>query len=212
VQILSLRHLLCAAVVFIAADASASKAIMINQTSRTPLFDGRCGDGEWQGATRIQLPAEAAVYLMHDQHSLFVCAKAKDNDYTVIDLYIEDAKTGHLHNLHASAQLGERLFTENAWSESEFWNHKDWSAFWVPYAGNEDTENGLRTRFLKGSHREVQVLRSKFPGNTWNMMIGVSGLHHEGKYGAEFFHPESAVDTDASTWARFSFAGEEGAR
>lgn len=66
------------------------------------------------------------------------------------------AQTGHLHNLHASAQLGERLLTEKQWSETEYWNLKDWGGFCVPFAGNEESEDGSRTRFLKASHRELQ--------------------------------------------------------
>ena len=202
--------LLLSATSVFAADANASATIAVNQTKQAPLFDGRCGDDEWQGATQIELPAQVSVYLMHDKDSLFVCAKGKANDYTVIDLYIEDAATGHLYNLHASAQLGERVLTDKEWSESEFWNHKDWSGFWVPYAGDEETDKGTRTKFLQGSHREVHVLRKKFVGNTWNMMIGVSAINHEGKYGAEFFYPENAVDTDRSTWGKFSFLDNKG--
>ena len=197
--------LLSATLLFAAADANASETIAIKQTNTAPLFDCRWGKDEWQAATKIELPAQVSIYLMHDKDSLFVCAKGKAEDYTVIDLYIEHAETGHLHNLHASAQLGERLLTDKEWSESEFWNLEDWGGFWVPYAGNEETEDGKRTKFLKGSHREIQVLRKKFAANTWNMMIGVSAVNHEGKYGAEFFYPEGAVDTDKSTWEKFSF-------
>ncbi len=211
-QTLSPVLLLIAIQLFAAADASASEPIAINQTNKAPLLDGRCGIEEWQAATKVELPAQVSVYLMHDADSLFVCAKGKAEDYTVIDLYIEHAETGHLHNLHASAQLGERLRTDREWSESEFWNLEDWGGFWVPYAGNEETEDGTRTRFLKGSHREIQVLRRKFAGNAWNMMIGVSAVHHEGKYGAEFFFPEGAVDTNASTWGAFAFSDSKGVK
>lgn len=213
-QTFSPRFLLAASLIFaIAAEINASETISINQTNKAPLFDGRCGDDEWQAATTIELPAQVSVYLMHDKHSLFVCVKGKAEDYTVIDLYIADAETGHLYNLHASAQLSERLLADTEWGESEFWNHKDWSGFWVPYAGQEDAEDGTRTKFLEGSHREVQVLRRKFVGNTWNMMIGVSAINHEGTYGAELSYPENAINTDKSTWGKFSFTececGEE---
>lgn len=211
----SLILVLSATLFFAATDAIAAGTIVINQTSKAPLFDGRCSDDEWQAATKIELPAQVSIYLMHDEDSLFVCARGKPEDYTVIDIYIEHAETGHLHNLHASAQLAERTLTDEEWSESSFWNLEDWGGFWVPYAGNEEVEGEMRTRFLKGSDREIQVLRRKFPGNHWNLMIGVSGVHHEGAYGAEFSHPEGAVDTDGSTWGRFSFSqsesGKEGA-
>jgi hypothetical protein len=205
-QNLSKLLLLSASLSFVATEANASETIVINPTNKAPLFDGRCGKDEWQAATKIELPAQASVFLMHDKDSLYVCAKGKAEDYAVIDLYIEHAETGHLYNLHASAQLGERILTDKEWSEHEsWWNHKDWSGFWVPYAGIEDTENGKRPKFLKGSHREVQVLRKKFVGNTWNIMIGVSAINHEGN-SAEFFFPEKAVDTDKSTWMKFSFS------
>jgi hypothetical protein len=187
-------------------EAYASDHIAINTTNKAPLFDGRCDQSEWATATKFTLPAEIDVYLMHDERSLFICAKGKMEDYTVLDLYIENEESGQLYNLHASAQLQERLLTDSGWTKPGFWNNKDWSGFWVPYAGEEDTEQGTRTKFLEGSDREIQVLRKKFVGNTWNMMIRVSGVYHEGKYGAEFFYPKKAVDTDKLSWRKFSFS------
>lgn len=190
---------------FAAVGANAAEVITINLTNKAPLFDGSCDDSEWASATKISLPAQAFIYLMHDKHSVYVCAKGKAEDYATIDLYIEHAKTGYLHNLHASAQLGERLLTEKEWGESRRWDLKDWGGFWVPYAGYEDTEKGgRRPKFLKGSHREIQVLRKKFVGNTWKMMIGVSAINHEGE-SHTFLYPEKAVDVDTSTWKVFSF-------
>ena len=192
-------------ILFVATEGNAYEIITINSTNKAPLFDGRCDKDEWQSATKFELPAQASIYLMHDKYSLYVCAKGKAEDYTVIDIYIENTETGYLHNLHASAQLGERLFKGKEWSKSERWNLKDWSGFWVPYAGIDDSEDGKRTKFLKGSHREMQVLRKKFVGETWNMMISVSSIYHEEGI-TTFSYPEKAVDTDKSTWAKFSFS------
>lgn len=191
---------------FITSQANATEPIAINPTNKAPLFDGNCGEKEWQSATKIKLPAQASIYLMHDKDSFYACAKGKAEDYAVIDLYIEHVETGHLHNLHASAQLGERILTDKEWGESQRWNLKDWSGFWVPYAGYEDTENGgRRPKFLKGTHREIQVLRKKFTGNIWNMMIGVSAINYEGE-SRTFVYPEKAVDSETSTWKMFSFS------
>ncbi|MFT4927116.1 MAG: hypothetical protein ACI8WB_003222 [Phenylobacterium sp.] len=187
-------------------SANASESTAIKLTTKAPLFDGRCREDEWQSATKITLPAQAAIYLMHDKDSLYVCAKGKAEDYTVIDIYIEHSETGLLHNLHASAQLGEKRLKGKEWGESQRWNLKDWGGFWVPYAGYEDTEDGgRRPKFLKGSDREIQILRKKFPGNVWKIMVGVSAIHHEGKSQA-FFYPQKAIDTDSSTWKMFSFS------
>ncbi len=182
-----------------------SEAIIINATNKTPLFDGRCDKDEWQSAIKFELPAQTAVYLMHDSHSLYVCAKGKAEDYAVIDIYVEHAKTGYLHKLHASAQLGERIFKGKEWSKADRWNLKDWSGFWVPYAGRVESEDGLKPNFLKGSHREMQILRKKFPGDTWNMMIGVSGVYVEEEM-TGFTLPAKAIATDSATWAKFSFS------
>jgi len=189
----------------VATQANASDTITINATNNAPLFDGRCDEDEWKSAIKFELPAKTSVYLMHDNDSLFVCAKGKTDDYTVIDIYIEDAKTSYLHNLHASAQLGERIFKGKEWSKPDRWNLKDWSGFWVPYAGRVESEDGLKPTFLKGSHREMQILRKKFTGDTWNIMINVSGIYHNEK-STEFSYPGKAVDTDSSTWAQFSFS------
>jgi hypothetical protein len=132
-------------------NAIASSNVSINLTTSTPLFDGRCNKEEWQSATKIELPAGTAIYLMHNQDSLFVCAKGKVDDYTVLDIYIENTLTGNLHNLHASAQLSENLFSHNQWGEPERWNLKDWGGLWVPYAGQEDYDGGKRPKFLKGT-------------------------------------------------------------
>ncbi len=201
---------LAAVCLLAAANTCAAANIVAKRVDTAPLFDGRCGDEEWRGTTRIELPAQVSVLLMHDGRSLFVCAQGKANDYTVIDLYIKNEATGQLHNLHASAQLSERLYSGEQWSESEFWNHRDWSAFWVPYAGQTESEAGSRSKFLQGSHREVQVLRRKFAGESWKLMIGVSAVNHDGEYGAEFRFPENAVDSDESTWAELSFATSPG--
>ena len=189
----------------LATEGNASEIITINSTNKAPLFDGRCDKDEWKSATKFELPAQASVYLMHDKYSLYVCAKGKAEDYTVIDIYIENSETGHLHNLHASAQLGERLFKGKEWSKPDRWNLKDWSGFWVPYAGIDDSEDGKRPKFLKGSHREMQVLRKKFVGETWNIMVSVSSIYNEEGF-TTFSYPEKAVDIDKSTWAKFSFS------
>lgn len=188
-----------------ASDGKVSKIITINATNQAPLFDGRCDKDEWQSAIKFELPAQTAVYLMHDNHSLYVCAKGKAEDYAVIDIYVEHAKTEVLHKLHASAQLGERIFNGKEWSQPDRWNLKGWSGFWVPYAGRVESEDGLRPKFLKGSHREIQILRKKFPGDTWNMMIGISGVNKGGD-STEFSYPEKAVGTDSTTWAKFYFS------
>jgi len=98
-----------------------------------------------------------------------------------IDILIEDVNTGYLHKFHASAQLGERIYNGKNWSEPDRWNLSGWSGFLVPYAGRVESEDRLKPNFLKDSHREMQILRKKFSGDNWNMMIIVNGIYFPGK-------------------------------
>lgn len=200
-----LKLLLSTYLLVVAIKANASETITINPTNKAALLDGRCGNDEWEAATKIELPAQASIYLMHDKDYFYLCAKGKAEDHTVLDLYIEHEETGHLHHFHLSAQMGERVRTDKGWSESATWDIKDYAGFWVPYYGLEDPENNKGPKFARGTHRQIQVLRKKFAGHSWNMMIGVGAIRHEGK-GVEFFYPPKAVDKDKSTWRKFSFS------
>jgi hypothetical protein len=51
----------------------------------------------------------------------------------------------------------------------------------------------------------MQILRKKFPGDTWNMMISIGGVY-QGEKSTSFSYPDKAVDTDKSTWVKFSFS------
>lgn len=185
--------------------ANAVDHVNINATETPGLLDGRCGNDEWDAATKIELPAQAAVYLMRDEDNFYICAKAKPEDHTVLDLYIEHPETGNLHHFHLSAQMWESVKTDEGWSKSGTWNLKDYAGFWVPYFGLEDPENRARPKFARGTHRQVQIRRSKFPGETWKMMIGLSAIWDEDKR-VELFYPKNALDTDTATWGTFSFS------
>lgn len=143
---------------------------------------------------------------MYDEDYFYFCACGKAEDYTILDLYIEHPETKRLHKFHLSAQMGEAILTDNGWEPaSGKWELKDYAGFWVPYNGLADPENRVDPKFAKGTHRQMQISRKKFAGNTWNMMFGVGGIRHEGN-GAQFFYPEKAVDNDKTTWKKFSFS------
>lgn len=190
------------------AQKNADKAleiISINKTNKTVLLDGRCGNDEWDAATKIDLPGEASIYFMYDEEYFYFGAKGKAEDYTILDLYIENAETGRLHKFHLSAQMGEAVLTDGEWkNESGKWNLIDYAGFWVPYNGLEDVEKRIGPKFAQGTHRQMQISRKKFPGNIWKMMIGLGGISHDGD--GRLFYPENGVGDDKSTWGEFSFS------
>ncbi len=181
------------------------KPIVVNATNKAGLLDGSCGNDEWEAATKIDLPGQASIYFMHDKDYFYFCASGKAEDHTVLDLYIENTGTGKLHKFHLSAQMGESILTDNEWKPAAGkWELKDYAGFWVPYNGLADPENRIDPKFAKGTHRQMQISRKKFAGNTWNMMISLSGVNHNGE--GPIKHPENASDDNKSTWAKFSFS------
>lgn len=184
--------------------ATSSESVSLNSTKEAALLDGRCGGDEWEAATKIDLPQRASILLMYDQNSLFICAKHDDGALTVLDLYVEHGETGDLHHFHLSAQMGEQVYSDGEWSESATWELKDYAGFWVPYFGSEETEDGIRPKFHRSSDRQVQILRRKFHGDTWNMMFALS-ISRDGEW-VESRYPANALDTDPSTWSRISFS------
>ncbi|WP_066959460.1 hypothetical protein [Microbulbifer sp. Q7] len=195
-----------AVLIFFYISSNASAAISINSTGKSALLDGRCGNDEWDVATKLELPAQVAIYLMKDDNYFYICARAKEEDITVLDLYIENPETNRLHKFHLSAQMGEKVLTENGWERvSGKWDLKNYAGFWVPFSGLEEPENRKGPIWAKGTHRQVQVSRNKFPGNIWNMMFGISAIYQEGER-AEFLYPKNAVSTDPTSWAQFSFS------
>lgn len=181
------------------------ETIAINPTDKAGLLDGSCGNDEWDAATKIELPGQAAIYVMHDKDYFYFCASGKAEDYTVLDLYIENSETDRLHKFHLSAQMGESILTGDVWEPaSGKWKLQGYAGFWVPYSGLEDVENRKGPIFERGTHRQMQISRKKFADNTWNMMIGLSGIRHEGE--GPLFYPENATGNDKSTWRKFSFS------
>ena len=184
-------------------EAKVPESTLIYQTDTPALLDGRCGNDEWEVATKITHPASATVYLMHDHQYFYICAKGNEGELTVLDLYIQNTETEKLHKFHLSAQMGEAIFENNDWKNIGTWQLEDWAGFWVPYFGTRDTENGKAPKFYSDAHRQVQVARSKFPGDTWKMMFTVS-IRRDGNW-LNILLPEKAIDNDATKWRTFRF-------
>ncbi|MEM1132763.1 MAG: hypothetical protein AAGH53_07495 [Pseudomonadota bacterium] len=187
-----------------AATAVASEPIMVNSTEEAALLDGRCGGDEWDAATEIALSSDVSLLLMHDKNSLYICGKAKDGEPTAMDLYVENTETGKLHRIHLSAQMGESIYDGSEWIDSGAWELEDFAGFWTPFFGFQENENGGRPRFYRGSHKQVQILRKKFPGNSWKMRYNLA-VGREGRW-VEHHFPEDSVDSDTSTWTDFVFS------
>lgn len=186
------------------AIASESEIIEINITNESALLDGRCGGDEWDTATKLNLPSGVTIFLMQDVKYFYICTKGKPEDINVLDLYIESAETKQPYKYHLSAQMGESILTENGWeSTADKGVRNGYAGLWVPYSGLKDPENRKNPTFERGSHRQVQIKREKFPGENWNMMFSVSGIKQNEEW-TKYAYPANAEPEDTSSWATFS--------
>lgn len=188
-----------------AVTANPSERFIVNSTNESPLLDGRCGNDDWEPATSIQLPADVTIFLMHDKKYFYICVKGKAEDINVLDLYVESADIGQPHKYHLSAQMGENKLTENGWESTSAQGVRNgYAGLWVPYSGLKDPENRKNPTFERGTHRQVQIARDKFPGNTWHMMFTVSAIKHNDAW-SEFTFPENGDPEDTLSWGTFTF-------
>jgi|GEM_PF-6692371 len=115
-----------------------------------------------------------------------------------LDLYIQDAQ-GALHDLHISAQTGERTRTAEGWPEwTAFGQHQGWYA--PPYAFSgfkADASGARRIVFAAQPSRELQFFKARFGPGPWRIMVEAQSMVPE----AEIVrYPAKSSPDDPATW------------
>lgn len=185
-----MRHLMPIALLALAAAAPAP----IKADKAGPiLVDGSCDDAGWARAKAYELGHGATLRIAANADFLFLCVAPPAGSYSTVDVYLRDAD-GRLHNLHASAQLGERVKDAAGWPDYDWWNNRDWYANPVEFTGMREG----RAQFRTSRGREMQIARRKFPGGSWALMLEVRAL---GAANAEAVFPAGAKESHPATWA-----------
>lgn len=169
-----------------AAPISADKASAI-------LVDGKCTDATWRRARSHDMGQGATVKFAADRDFVWLCIIPPPESFGSVDVYLRDT-AGALHNLHSSAQLGERLRGADGWPGWTWWNNRDWYGNPVYTYRKRDGEFGFRP----SEGREMQIARSRFPGRTWTLMIDLQAI---GPNNVQTMFPAGAKVDDPSTWA-----------
>lgn len=164
------------------------------------LVDGACTDRTWQAARAYTLAHGASVRFAANRDFLYICVTPPAESYANVDLYLRHA--GGIDNLHASAQLGERMKGAAGWPDYQWWNHRGWAANWTPYTGMRLEGERPRVRFGFVPGREFQIARNKYPGRTLDLMVHVHELATPAGLTGEAFFPAGARDDDPRSWAR----------
>jgi hypothetical protein len=144
---------------------------------RPLLIDGIFSPGEWDDALKIQIRPDLQLLLKKNSGFVFLGLKYSPFTLSVVDLFISpDDKT--VHQLHVSAQLGERLLAGVAGMESPFiWGAtSDWYANEIRWDAQKaealmkegkDAGAAQKAALYRYEGFEFQIRQSKFGTDQW---------------------------------------------
>jgi hypothetical protein len=169
------------------------------------LLDGRCDRAEWDLAATTALDAGHVLLAQHDARHVYLCIRVPADSHGTLDLYLQAAGAPALHNLHASAQVGERVRGADGWPEYTWWNHRGWYSPAVPFTGIERDGERSRAEFATGVPREVQIEKARFGAGPWRVLFVVGGRRDASGAWAPLRWPPAGDENDPAGWAELSF-------
>jgi hypothetical protein len=166
-----------------------SPGIQAQEVARVPetdgppvLLDGTFSPGEWADAVSIDAGV-VGLFLKQEKGHVLLGVRCRGLTSPVVDLYVEPLG-GEIHQLHASAQLGERTVPSDGsepppftWGRSPFWyaNEVRWDEGRRRQLINEGMEAGeaqMETLFPYDGF-EFQIRRDKFGAAQWRVRLEV---------------------------------------
>lgn len=129
------------------------------------LADGRCDTAEYAKAARERLSDAVELLALRYGEFVALCLRYTPAQANGVDLYIADGH-GRLHNLHASAMLGQRERGADGWPDWTWWNNRDWSA-------NPVRPRDFRTLAFEPSEATEFVVRRTAFAAPWRIRIDV---------------------------------------
>lgn len=134
------------------------------------LLDGLFSPGEWDDALRLRIDPKANLLIKTKKGHLFIGIKCTDLKIPVADIYLA-TENRPIYQLHASAQLGERVLSEEHGSENDppfHWGDtRDW------YANEVRWNNSTLTSIMEteGISREEAFSRAVYPYEGFEFQI-----------------------------------------
>lgn len=182
------------------ADPVAAQAMRIQAAAAGPLLlDGRCDEAAWTKAVLAPLDEALTLSAVTDRDSVTLCWRFPVQTLA-LDLYIEDAQGG-LHDLHISAQTGERTRTAQGWPDwTGFGQHRGWYGPPFPFGGFRTDETGARRPvFTPQASRELQLTKARFGPGPWRVMVETQVMAPGAQVAR---YPAGASPDDPATWGR----------
>ena len=178
------RHLVCAALAIPAAVAAprlpaqtipATSVVTVPTGGPTPvLLDGQLTPGEWDDARTVRLTDSLRLLLKQVHGHVFLAVAPGGRVPRGIDIFLADS-TGRVHQLHASAQIGERALEDTLWTDAtpawRWGNHVDWMANEAKVDATQPADRPFAARLFPADATEFQIRRSRFPGTRWRLRV-----------------------------------------
>ena len=181
----------------------ATTILTANASSAPLLLDARCDRAEYRDAARHDFGGGVTLLARHDADFVTLCLTLPSDSLGTMDLYIQ-GRDGALHNLHVSAQLGERTRSTAGWPAWNFGNQRRWYGPAVAFRGFAVGDDGQRrVDFAPSVGREIQIERARFGPGPWRVRFEVRALGAD-RNGAVIF-PAGSTDSDPAGWAQFDF-------
>lgn len=166
------------------------------------LLDGRCEADEWAGAARHRIGDAITLMLQQDARFLHVCVISPDESMNTLDIYLRAADRPALVNLHASAQVGQRVRGPDGWPDYQWWNHEGWYSPAVPFIGLQRDGERVRPQFKSGVPREMQIDKARFGAFPWKVMFVIGGERDAEGNWINRHYPEGAGIDATDGWLR----------
>lgn len=176
---------------------AAEPPVLAVPVGKAPLPDGRVTVGEWDDAASLALPEGVTLRVKQTNGYFFVCVQPAHPIVLGMDLYLAD-EAGRLTDLHASAQLGERIARDKQWPEWAWWNHTDWMANASPFALKD-----RRPEFMPDEAKEYQISRTRFAGKRQRLRLE---CHLTRGRTPPLIFPADTAEFDPAGWLVLDFA------
>ena len=200
-------------VMFFGGEVEGQSVAVPVSDGRPVMTDGLLGEGEWGDALSIPVGNSVILYLKEHRGHVFVGLHCGDLEKPFAANLFLVGSDGSLHELHVSAQIGERVLAKGeseypgwVWGYSPGWyaNEARWDqsrAEALITEGWSRTEAQREALFPQDGF-EFQILRSRFPSEDWIFRLEVL---FSPDYDSPLVFPAGTSGIDPEGWMRLSF-------
>jgi hypothetical protein len=196
--------------------ASVSEVSVPETDGRPVMIDGLFTTGEWDDAFAREAGEGVTLYLKQEKGHVFIGIRCGGLGTSVVDLFIQP--TGNeIHQLHASAQIGEIVLSGPGEEDPRFaWGYSpEWTANEVRWdqgrrevlvaQGMDQGQAQVETIFPYDGF-EFQIRKRKFDSSRWLIRFSVYSAQ------ARLSFPPGTESKDTEGWLLLDLGSETGMR